>query len=82
MSKQTLLVACTALLFAGVTQAAPTEAQAAPERPALDQREAPAPTADDDTKAAAGKMVTSDGGQALPTDANPVQSNGGDCGGN
>ena len=82
MSKQSLWLAAAALLFAGVAQAAAQDGQTGPERPALAQQEAPAPTAGDDTKAAAGKMMTNEGGQALPTDANPVQANGGDCGGN
>lgn len=82
MSKQSLLLACTALLFAGVAQAAATEAQAGPEHPALDQREAPAPTASDDTKDASGNMTAKEGGKAWPPDARPALANGGDCGGN
>lgn len=82
MSKQSLWLAAAALLFAGVAQAAAQDAQTGPDRPALDQQEAPAPTAGDDAKVVAGEMVTNEGGQALPTDANPVQANGGDCGGN
>jgi len=82
MSKQSLWLAAAALLFAGVAQAAAQGAQADPERPAVDQQEAPAPTAGDDTKAAAGKMTSNEGGQASPADANPVQANGGDCGAN
>ena len=82
MSKQSLWLAAAALLFAGVAQAAAQDAQTGPERRALDQQEAPAPTAGDDTAAAAGKMVANEGGQALPPDANPVQADGGDCGGN
>lgn len=80
MSKQTLLLACTALLFAGATQAAATETR--PERPALDQRQAPAPTAGDDTKGASENMTPKEGGQALPPDARPALANGGDCDGN
>lgn len=82
MSKQSLLLACTAFLLAGVAQAAATEAQAGPERPSLDQREAPAPTASDDTKDASGNMTAKEGGQALPPDARPALANSGDCGGN
>jgi hypothetical protein len=83
MSRQSLLVACSALLLAGVAQAAP-EAQAVPERLALDQQEqeVPAPTAGDDTKDAGGNMTAKESRQALPTDAPPVQTNGGDCGSN
>jgi len=82
MSKQSLLLACSVLLLAGVAQAAAPETQAGPERPALDQREAPTPTAGDETLDAAGNLMAKEGGAALPTDARPVQANGGDCGGN
>jgi len=80
MSNLNLWLAGAAWLIAGVTQAGPPEAQANQERPTIAQREAAAPTAGDDAKTAAGNTAAKVSGQALPTDAPPV--NGGDCDGN
>lgn len=79
MSNHNLWLAGAAWLIAGVAQAGPPETQANQERPTIAQREAAAPTAGDDAKTAAGNTTAKVSGQALPSDAPPV--NGGDCDG-
>jgi hypothetical protein len=79
MTRQRVLLAGAALLLAGMAQAAAPEVQADPEHPTISQREAPAPTAGDDTREAAGNTMAKADGQQLPADATPV--NGGDCDG-
>lgn len=78
MSKQILLLAGAALLFAGVVQADATEAQAQ-ERSPIVLKEAPAPSA---SSATAESVGTTAAKVAVHPDAKPVSLSGEDCGSN
>lgn len=82
MFKTIPLIAGAALLFAGVAQAAAPESQADPESTTVAHKEAPAPTAGDDTKDVSGNRVTKETEQELHPDARPVYLNGGYFGDN
>jgi len=81
MSKQILLMAGAALLFAGASQAGTPELQDAQERSALVQKEAPAPTASGAAANAAGNTSTNEAEQELSPGASPVYLDGGHFGG-
>lgn len=78
MSKQILLLAGAALLFAGVAQADATEAEAQA-RSTIVQKEAPAPSV---SSAAAESMRTTAAKVAVHPDAKPIYISGEDCGSN
>jgi hypothetical protein len=82
MSKQILLLAGAALLFAGAAQADATEAQAAQERSTIVHREAPAPTASSAAADSAGTTAAKVAEQELHSDAKPAYLSGEDCGSN
>lgn len=81
MSKQILLIAGAALLFAGAAQAGTPEAQAAQARSTLVQKEAPAPTTSGASANAAGNTAVNEPKQELTSDASPVYLDSGHFGG-
>lgn len=82
MSKQILLLAGAALLFAGAAQARAPEAQAAQARSTIAQKEAPSPTASRVAADSAGTTAAKVAEQQLHPDAKPAYLSGGDCGSN
>lgn len=82
MFKTIPLITGAALLCAGVAQAAAPEAQVDPEYTKITNKEAPAPTAGDETNEASGNRVAKEAEQELHPDARPVYLNGGYFGGN
>lgn len=69
MSTQALFLAGSVWLFAGMTQAAPPEALTNSEQATIAQREAPVPTAGDDTKNPGGNTTGTEAGQPLSGEA-------------
>ena len=81
MSKQILLLAGVALLFAGAVQAKAPGAQAAHERLTFAEAEAPAPTANGGTAWVAENAPANAAGQEQHADPKPKYFNTSDCGG-